>query len=144
MTTFFHNQFARNHWLDVAVIAALALLYRPLPGAAQDTNANDMKSVLGRWDVVVQGKDGPYPSWFEIRLSGSRTLVGSYVGQFGSARPISKVELHNGAIGFTVPPQWERRETDVTYVGKVDGEVIRGETTDDKGEHIHWEARRAP
>src|SRR6185295_2723399 len=78
------------------------------------------------------------------RQSGTRTLVGSYVGRFGSARPISKVEFDNGALRFTVPPQWERRQSDIVYEGRVDGEVIRGQTNGDGGETLRWEARRAP
>lgn len=102
------------------------------------------EAILGRWDVTVQGKDGAYPSWFEIRKSGTKTLVGAYVGQFGSARPVSKVEYDQGTIRFSVPPQWEKRESDVVYEGKLEGEVIRGKTTDDRGEPIRWLARRAP
>ena len=25
-------------------------------------------AVLGRWDLTVQGADGPYPSWLEVML----------------------------------------------------------------------------
>ena len=42
------------------------------------------RPVIGRWDVTVQGPDGKYPSWFEVRLSGRNTLVGSYVGRTGT------------------------------------------------------------
>jgi Domain of Unknown Function (DUF1080) len=104
----------------------------------------DSPTVMGRWDVTVQGADGKYPSWFEIRKSGHKTLVGSYVGQFGSARPIARVEHESGSIKFTVPPQWEDRPIDVTYEGKLEGHIMRGETTNDNGERIQWEARRAP
>src|SRR5262249_3255616 len=58
--------------------------------------------IIGRWDLVVQTPDGEYPSWFEVRRSGYHTLVGSLVGQFGSARPISQVEIENGRFRFTV------------------------------------------
>src|SRR6188474_1945245 len=90
---------------------------------------SDSTNIIGRWDVIVHDGDETYPSWFEVRLSGHRTLVGSYVGQFGSARPIAKVEFNNGSMRFTVPPQWEDRKTDVVYEGRFDGDVIRGETT---------------
>ncbi len=40
--------------------------------------------VVGRWDVTVRGSAGNYPSWFEVEQSGFRTLIGSYLGQFGS------------------------------------------------------------
>jgi len=85
------------------------------------------RPLIGRWDVTVEGRGGKYPSWFEVRKSGHRTLVGSYVGQFESARPISQVEHDNGSIRFTVPPQWEDRKTDVVVEGRLEGEVFRGE-----------------
>jgi hypothetical protein len=100
--------------------------------------------ILGRWDLTVQSPDGEYPSWFEVRRSGYHTLVGSYVGQFGSARPISKVEFENGRFRFSVPPQWEQRKDDVRVTGQIEGDKLRGETTDDKGRQVTWTARRAP
>ena len=30
--------------------------------------------IIGRWDLVVQGANGPYPSWVEVTLSGSRNF----------------------------------------------------------------------
>lgn len=123
----------------LAMVTASLLTLIAIAGA-QDKSS----SIIGRWDVTVHGTDGDYPSWFEVSRSGHKSLVGSYVGQFGSARPVSKVEFESGKMRFTVPPQWEERNTDVTYKGQVEGEIIRGETTNDKGETIRWEARRAP
>jgi hypothetical protein len=100
--------------------------------------------LIGRWDLTVHGSDGDYPSWLEVRLSGYRTLVGSFVGHFGSARPIAKVEFDHGHLKFTVPPQWERRPDDITFTGSLEKDVLRGETTDDAGKRIAWEGRRAP
>jgi hypothetical protein len=102
-------------------------------------------SILGRWDITIQAGDGTvYPSWLEVRRSGSRTLVGSFVGQFGSARPISRVDFAGGRIRFSVPPQWESRKDDLPFEGKVDGDTLQGVTTDNKGRQITWTARRAP
>ena len=100
--------------------------------------------VIGRWDLKVHGPEGDYPSWLEVRQSGFRTLVGSFVGRFGSARPVSRVDYDRGRVRFTLPPQWERRTDDLTFEGKLQGDVVRGETTDDKGKRITWEGRRAP
>src|SRR5437899_1248265 len=49
-----------------------------------DVPLNEVKpqALLGRWDLVMHGGDGDFPSWLEVRLSGHRTLVGSFVGQF--------------------------------------------------------------
>jgi hypothetical protein len=102
--------------------------------------------IVGRWDLKVRDGDREYPSWLEVRLSGFRTLVGSYVGQFGSARPIAEIpfDQETGTFHFVVPPQWERRTTQITFQGKLDGELLHGETTNDKGTTIRWEGRRAP
>lgn len=101
-------------------------------------------AVVGRWDLVVRGSEREYPSWLEVSQSGYRTLVGSYVGQFGSARPIGQIEEDQGRIHFALPPQWERRPNDVVFDAKLEGDVLRGEVTDDQGKRIHFEGRRAP
>jgi hypothetical protein len=100
--------------------------------------------VVGRWDLTVQGPKGTFPSWLEVRRSGRRTLVGAYVGQFGSARPISRVDFRDGRLHFAVPPQWEARSDDQRFDGRLEGEVLRGETTDEKGRRLTWVGRRAP
>ncbi len=99
--------------------------------------------LIGRWDVTVEGPDAAYPSWFEVHQSGYRTLVGAYVGQFGSARPIADVRFDGEHLRFAVPPQWERRTNDVVYEGTLSGDIIRGETNGEQGS-VRWTARRAP
>jgi hypothetical protein len=102
--------------------------------------------LIGRWDLVVEGADGRYPSWLEVKLSGYSTLVGSYVGQFGSARPIARVEYDSAsqAIRFTAPPQWEKRSDDVVVTGRLQDGRLSGTTTDEMGRTIHWTGQRAP
>ena len=102
--------------------------------------------IVGRWDITARDAGGEYPSWFEVEQSGYRTLVGRYVGKTGSARPIARVDFDDaaGKFRFAVPPQWERRLDDVVLEGKLDSDVIRGETTDVKGKPVSFEARRAP
>jgi hypothetical protein len=100
--------------------------------------------VVGRWDITVQTPDGPYPSWLEVRRSGTRTLVGSFVGRTGSARPISQVEFEAGRLRFAIPPQWEDRKSDLRFDGRLEDGSLRGETTDDEGRTVTWTSRRAP
>src|SRR5207248_855757 len=121
-------------------LAALAVAAEP---QQQPPAKRRAASITGRWDLTVQGPEGAYPSWLEVRRSG-RTLVGSFVGQFGSARPISRVEFENGRLRFSVPPQWEERKDDLVFSGQLEGDALRGETTDDKGRRVTWTARRAP
>ena len=130
----------------IVVLACLvAVVCLPSIGSAQGkADPQPESSVIGRWDLTVQGPEGQYPSWIEIERSGRRSLVGRYVGQFGSARPVSKVEFEQGTIRFSVPPQWENRKIDVDVEGHIDGDVLRGDVTGDNGERLRWEARRAP
>ena len=116
-----------------------------LAGLTPTLTAQERQSpLIGRWDLTVHGSEGDYPSWLEVRLSGYRTLVGSFVGHFGSARPVSKVEFDHGRLKFTVPPQWERRPEDITFTGTLEGDILRGDTTDDAGKRVAWEGCRAP
>jgi hypothetical protein len=100
--------------------------------------------IIGRWDLTVKSADETYPSWLEVRRSGYQTLVGSFVGRFGSARPISRVEFKDGRLQFSMPPQWERPANDLTFDGKLDGDELKGEMTDEKGQRLTWTAKRAP
>lgn len=103
--------------------------------------------LVGRWNLKAQGANGDfYPSWLEVELSGFRTLIGRYVGQFGSARPISNVEFNEsaGTFRFVVPPQWEHQTNDIVVEGKLEGGVLRGTTAYEKGEAVKWEGKRAP
>ena len=114
--------------------------------AAQDDpyTKQEPPPVVGRWDLTVHGIDGDFPSWLEVRQSGYRTLVGSFVGRVGSARPISRVQFANGRVHFSMPPQWEHRTDDQNLDGALEGDVLRGETTDEQGRRAAWDARRAP
>jgi hypothetical protein len=101
-------------------------------------------SIIGNWDLVVKTSDGQYPSWLGVTRSGRRTLVGSFVGRFGSARPISRVEFEDGRVRFSVPPQFEDRKDDLMFEGRLVGDRLEGQTTDDSGKRVTWTGQRAP
>ncbi len=108
-------------------------------------NADELpKEILGRWDLVVQGKSGEFPSWLEVRKSGNSTLVGSYVGQFGSARPISEVVVTDERFSFAVPPQWEQRDDNQAFEFTLAEGKLSGTTTDETGAQLKWTGARAP
>lgn len=137
---------ARARWtIGLAVQLACGIF---AAGAAESDPFTNHKPppITGRWDLKVRDGGQEYPSWLEIRQSGYRTLVGSYVGQFGSARPIAEIKLDAAAGGFrfAVPPQWERRTNDVVFEGRLEGDALAGETTNDRGNPVHWTGRRAP
>jgi hypothetical protein len=127
-----------------ARIAALLFL---LAGILHSGTAGDGKKeppIIGRWDLTVKSANEVYPSWLEVRRSGYQTLVGSFVGRFGSARPISRVEFKDGRLHFSIPPQWERPSNDLTFEGRLDGDELKGEMTDEKGQRLTWTGKRAP
>lgn len=130
-----------------AAVGAALLLLGTLPSLSREDDPpakRPSNSLIGRWDLKVHGPDGDYPSWLEVRRSGFRTLVGTFVGQFGSARPIAKVEWDNNRLRFVIPPQWEARNTDLVFEGKLASGELRGTTTDEKGRTLNWEGHRAP
>jgi hypothetical protein len=131
-------------WCAAVVIAVLLSIVVSAPGASSGPFSRD--ALAGRWDLKVHDGKLEYPSWLEVRLSGSRTLVGSYVGQFGSARPIAQIDFNtnNGRFNFTVPVQWEKRTNPVVFNGQLQGDSLAGETTNDQGQPVRWQARRAP
>jgi hypothetical protein len=120
------------------VAAALAI-----SGAAA-AQATTPPPVLGRWDLIVTGPAGPYPSWLEVTSSGFNALVGRWVGRVGSARPIARLEFANGAFRFAIPRQWEEGEGDLRVEGKLDSDRLSGSVTTPDGHSHPFTATRAP
>lgn len=104
----------------------------------------DSPSLIGRWDMTLYMNGNEYPSWLEVYLSGTRTLVGQYVGTGGSARPISKINFADGKMNFSIPPQWEKEDNDITFEGTFDGDSLKGTMVAADGKNYTWSAVRAP
>src|SRR3954469_3025116 len=102
------------------------------------------KAVMGRWDLTVQMPDGAQPAWMEIRESGPQAVVGQFVGWHGSARPISRVEVSDGGLQFSIPPQYERGTGDLTLNGQLQGDQLNGTITTPDGSTVTWTGRNAP
>src|SRR5690606_25554062 len=97
----------------------------------QSTASNDL---IGRWDITMDVDGKPTPSWLEVKLSGTRTLVGSFVGASGSARPVAEVNFEGGKFDFTIPPQWEEGDQDFVIRGELKETGIQGTVTTSEGE----------
>jgi len=108
------------------------------------TLSQDSAGLIGEWNVTVTDGQQTYPSWFEVKKSGRATLVGRYVGQFGSARPIAEVRFENGEMRFEVPPQWEDRKSNIVFEGKFSGDSLVGQTSNGEDGAVQWIASRAP
>jgi len=101
-------------------------------------------SIEGRWDitVVVDGKKSP--SWLEVIHSGTKRLVGRFVGMSGSARPISVIHFNNGKLNFTIPPQWEEEDNDLVFEATLEGDNLTGTMVAANGKTYNWTGRKAP
>jgi hypothetical protein len=125
-----------------AALAVLAVLAGARPAAAQP--AAD-PPVVGRWDLTVTQPDGSTaPSWLEVSRSGYTALVGRFVHNVGSSRPVSQVQWADGTFRFAVPPQWEQGQAEFRVEGRLDGETLRGTFTLPDGTRREWTGRRAP
>jgi hypothetical protein len=109
-------------------------------GQAVSTSA----SLEGRWDMVVDMAGKQSPGWLEVRHSGNHTLVGRVMFMFGSARPIAKINYTNGKFDFSVPPQWDKGDTDLRFDGTTSGDSLTGTVTYVDNKVYTWTARKAP
>lgn len=106
--------------------------------------ASDTAGLLGRWDLTVSMDGRPVPSWFEVIKSGTRMLVGRFVGGGGSARPVSRYWFKDGVVSFAIPPQWEREDRDLSVEGQFAGDSLVGTMVVPSGKKYNWVGHRAP
>ncbi len=128
----------------VAVDSPTTSAHQPSKPAQPAAQAPAQAPIIGRWDLTVQGPKAPYPSWLEVTLSGTRTLVGRFVGGGGSARPISRVEFNGGSLHFAIPPQWEKETSDLVVDATLTGDALEGTLVTPAGERHRFTGRRAP
>lgn len=100
--------------------------------------------IEGRWDLTIDVDGKKMPSWLEVKHSGLKMLVGRFVGTSGSARPISVVRFDNGKFSFSIPPQWEPEDHDLSLEGTVTGDSLSGTITLPNSKTYNWTGRRAP
>lgn len=136
-------------WRYSAILIALVVPSASIGSAAPSASGKAAKDdIVGRWDITIQTPEKNLPSWLEIRRSGNATLVGQFVGDVGSARPISKVEFRDSVMRFTIPPQWEEGDNDMSFEGRlqvgVGGDQLTGSMMFPDGKRFNWTAKRAP
>lgn len=123
------------------LILPLCLLVSTLAVQPEGSAADGL---AGRWDLVVHATAGDHPAWLEVTPSGRNVLVGRFVGQFGSARPVARVETDGTTFRFRIPPQFENRTTDLEIDGKLVDGALKGTVTDENGRFVRFEGKRAP
>ena len=111
---------------------------------AKAENYSDTSSLLGRWNLTVNISGKDYPSWLEVHKSGVKSLVGEFVWAGGSARPISQVNLTNGKLSFSIPPQWESENRNLELEGNLQGDSLAGTIISPDGRNCKFTAVKAP
>ncbi len=117
-----------THAYDQAhtLAAFLTAVLLAVPVAAQPPAPGFADPLLGRWDLTVQGADGAYPSWLEVRLRTEGELMGRFVGRVGSARYVSDISFVGERLTFNVPAQYESRVDELRFEGTLRGERMAG------------------
>jgi len=108
------------------------------------TSNDDSDKLEGRWDLTVNIGKRNVPSWLEVRHSGIRTLVGHFVADGGSARPISEVFFKDGKMSFTIPPQWDDTKNPLVVEGELKNNQLTGTMISPDGRHFSYTGVRAP
>jgi hypothetical protein len=127
-------------------IASFVLLFVSLLTIATNHAAaqvKDSRPIIGRWDLTVQ-MDRVAPSWLEVKLSGLKTLVGYFVAEGGSARPIAEVKYDNGKVSFSIPTQWDISNNPLVFEGMLQNDQLSGTITTPKGDKYPFTGERAP
>jgi len=122
----------------------LMLIHSAVSIAQAHTTEAAGPTPIGRWDLTVDMGDKIVPSWLEVKLSGVKTLVGYFVAEGGSARPVAKINFNDGKISFTIPPQWERNDKDMVFEGMLKDDKLSGTIYASTGKVNAFTGVRAP
>jgi hypothetical protein len=125
------------------LISAILLIFIAV-SAVNSASAQPISPITGRWDLTVNMDGKMAPSWLEVKLSGVSTLVGYFVGDAGSERPISKVNFENGKVTFSIPKQWESGDKDMLFEATLMNEGLSGTITSCSGQKYPFTGVRAP
>ncbi len=126
------------------MVGLLLFSVSPIKANYSDLEKQDSASIEGRWDMTISVSGKESPSWLEVRHSGFHTLVGDFVGASGSARPISVVKFTGGKMSFSIPPQWESGNNDLSFEGTLQDDRLTGTMISSDGKNYSWTAVRAP
>ncbi|MCF1750018.1 3-keto-disaccharide hydrolase [Mariniradius sediminis] len=138
-----YSPFSKSISFVIAILMAYSF-HHPIAFGHHDKTMANQADLIGTWDITLDMNGKPAPSWLEVKLSGIRTLVGHFVGNDGSARPISKVTFDNGKFGFSIPPQWQMANNDLVLEGELVDGKIKGTITYPDQKKYSFVGERAP
>lgn len=124
--------------------AVIVVFFAGCQSTQKETAVVDLDPAIGRWDLTVDQGDRVVPSWLEIKRSGIRTLVGQFLAEGGSARPVSHIQFNEGKISFTIPPQWEDTERYMRFEAAINDGALSGVIHSSRGQKHTLTGVRAP
>lgn len=98
----------------------------------------------GNWDLTVNMGGRIAGSWLEVRHSGIKTLVGRFVADGGSARPISHIRFENGKMSFQIPTQWDNADKYLEVTADLQNDELNGLIKMPNGNSYSFVGVRAP
>jgi hypothetical protein len=123
-------------WFLLAV--GSALIADQKAGTAQE------QAFAGRWDLTIKNSDNKQlPSWLELTVDKGAWRA-SFVGRWGNARPLPKLEIQGERIRFVSPKEEEGSKTDLVFDGQLTGETLSGTAKGPNGAAWTWTGKRAP
>jgi Domain of Unknown Function (DUF1080) len=110
---------------------------------SQEKAGSSAKAFLGRWDLTLKAPDGEHPSWLELTMEGDQ-LKAQFVGRWGNARPLPRVEISGGKLTFVSPKEEEGAKADLVFEGRLAGKGLAGTVNGPDGTTWSWTGVRAP
>ena len=100
--------------------------------------------IEGRWDLTLNFNGHPAASWLEVRKSGIKTLVGHFVWESGSARPVSEIIFKEGKVSFHIPAQFDVTDKEMYFDAVLKDEKLEGTIVSPLGKTFSFTGVRAP
>jgi len=126
----------------VSIFCGLLLATWAYSANAQGLDSQE-PALMGRWDLTLHAPDRDYPSWLEVERDGS-TLKARFVGRWGNARPLPKVEISDGVLKFVSPKEEEESKQDLLFQGRLEGRELSGTVNGPDGKQWKWTGVKAP
>jgi len=99
---------------------------------------------LGRWDLTIKDSVGrEMPSWLEI-VREQGTCRARFVGRWGNARPLPRIEINGERIVFVSPKTEEGSTNDLVFKGKLMDDTLTGTALGPNHVAWSWTGRPAP
>ena len=103
-----------------------------------------LEPIEGRWDLTVNMGGRMGASWLEVRHSGIKTLIGHFVWESGSARPISEVFFKESKVNFHIPTQFDVSDKEMYFEATLKDDKLEGTIISPLGKTFTFTGVRAP